>query len=39
VGPDPLRDEAVKYLNGEQNVDETIARISEQLTEAHGPLP
>jgi alpha-1,4-digalacturonate transport system substrate-binding protein len=38
VGPDPLRDEAVKYLNGEQNVDVTIANISEQLTEGHGPL-
>lgn len=38
VGPDPVRDETVKYLNGEQNVDETIARISEQLTEGFGPL-
>jgi alpha-1,4-digalacturonate transport system substrate-binding protein len=39
VGPDPLRDETVKYLNGEQNVDQTIANISEQLTEGLGPLP
>jgi alpha-1,4-digalacturonate transport system substrate-binding protein len=39
VGPDPLRDETVKYLNGEQNVDVTIANIAEQLTEGHGPLP
>ena len=39
VGPDPLRDEAVKYLNGEQTVDQTIANVSQQLTEGHGPLP
>jgi alpha-1,4-digalacturonate transport system substrate-binding protein len=39
VGPDPLRDETVKYLNGEQNVDQTIANVSQQLTEAYGPLP
>jgi alpha-1,4-digalacturonate transport system substrate-binding protein len=39
VGPDPVRDETVKYLNGEQNVDQTIANISQQLAEAMGPRP
>lgn len=39
VGPDPLRDETVKYLNGEQDVDTTIANVSRQLTEGFGPLP
>jgi alpha-1,4-digalacturonate transport system substrate-binding protein len=39
VGPDPLRDETVKYLNGEQDVDTTIANVSQQLTEGHGPHP
>jgi alpha-1,4-digalacturonate transport system substrate-binding protein len=39
VGPDPLRDETVKYLNGEQDVDTTIANVSQQLTEGLGPLP
>ena len=33
---DPLRDETIKYLNDEQDVDTTIANISEQLTEALG---
>lgn len=36
---DPVRDETVKYLNGEQDVDTTIQRINEQLTEQLGPLP
>ena len=39
VGPDPVRDETVKYLNGEQDVDTTIANVSQQLTEGHGPHP
>ncbi len=39
VGPDPIRDEAVKYLNGEQDVDTTIANISQQFTEGFGKLP
>lgn len=33
---DPIRDETVKYLNDEQDVDTTIANIKEQLTEALG---
>lgn len=36
---DPVRDETVKYLNGEQDVDATIANINKQLTEQLGPKP
>jgi len=36
---DPVRDETVKYLNGEQDVDTTIKNINEQLTSQLGPLP
>jgi alpha-1,4-digalacturonate transport system substrate-binding protein len=31
---DPLRDETVKYLNGEQDIDKTIANICDQYTQA-----
>ena len=31
---DPLRDETVKYLNGEQDVDTTIKAIATQMTES-----
>lgn len=36
---DPVRDETVKYLNGEQTVDETISKINGQLSEQLGALP
>lgn len=36
---DPVRDETVKYLNGEQDVDTTIENINAQLTEQLGQLP
>lgn len=36
---DPIRDETAKYLNDEQDVDATIANISEQLTDQLGKLP
>ena len=35
---DPLRDETVKYLNGEQDVDTTIENINAQFTEQLGAL-
>lgn len=31
---DPARDETVKFLNGQQSVDQTVANISKQLTDA-----
>ena len=31
---DPLRDETIKYLNGEQSVDETIANVTKLTNEA-----
>jgi alpha-1,4-digalacturonate transport system substrate-binding protein len=36
---DPVRDETVRYLNGEQDVDTTIQRINEQLSDQLGALP
>lgn len=36
---DPVRDETVKYLNGEQDVDTTIENINALLTEQLGELP
>lgn len=36
---DPVRDEFIKYLNDEQDVDTTIANIIAQLTDQLGPLP
>lgn len=36
---DPVRDETVKYLNDEQDLDTTIATINRLLTEQLGPLP
>ncbi|MFC4140108.1 MULTISPECIES: ABC transporter substrate-binding protein [unclassified Microbacterium] len=35
---DPVRDETVKYLNGEQDVDKTISNINEQFTDQLGAL-
>ncbi|GAA2976610.1 alpha-1,4-digalacturonate transport system substrate-binding protein [Microbacterium terrae] len=35
---DPVRDETVKYLNGEQDVDTTIANINAQFTDQLGAL-
>jgi alpha-1,4-digalacturonate transport system substrate-binding protein len=35
---DPVRDETIKYLNGEQDVDQTIQRINEQLSDQLGAL-
>ncbi|MDO5285611.1 MAG: extracellular solute-binding protein [Actinomycetia bacterium] len=35
VDGDPTRDETVKYLNGEQTVDQTISNISAALTKAY----
>lgn len=36
---DPVRDETVKYLNGEQDVDTTIENINALLTDQLGELP
>lgn len=36
---DPVRDETVKYLNDEQDLETTIANINEQLDDQLGPLP
>lgn len=36
---DPVRDETIKYLNGEQDVDTTIQNINDQLSDQLGALP
>lgn len=36
---DPVRDETVKYLNDEQDLETTIANINEQLSDQLGQLP
>lgn len=36
---DPVRDEFVRYLNDEQDLDTTLANIAAQLTDQLGPLP